>query len=231
MLADGILDRLIHSSPILRSASPKSPGGDNESASRRSKAAPVSSSSCVTLMACPLCGAQPDGQHHDATCDGNVNAVTQAAAAEIAKIRLLQSELQGTVTALTKEQVEVATERKSVEGEWRKYQKQIETALSPDFSEARKLHSALVEKRSNVQQAIALYKRIQGLKRRLDEPTPTVPPDKPAEKEDTPEVDQYIPKSVLGAFSKTVELILKEWHFPDATNVYFDEGKRGGHWR
>jgi TolA-binding protein len=177
-------------------------------------------------MACPLCGAQPEGQHHDAACDGNVTAVTQAAAAEIAKIRLLQSELQGTVAALTKEQVDVVKERKTVEGEWRKYQKQIETALSPDFSEARKQYAALVEKRSNVQQAIVVYKRIQGLKRRLDEPTPEAPTEKHVEKEDATEVNQYIPKSVLGAFSKTVEQILKEWHFPDATDVYFDEGKR-----
>src|SRR6202021_2540160 len=101
-------------------------------------------------MACPLCGAQPEGQNHDAACDGNVAAVTQAAAAEIAKIRLLQSELHATVTTLSKEQVEVITERKTVEGEWRGYQKQIESALSPDFAEARTEHSALVEKRSKV---------------------------------------------------------------------------------
>ena len=44
-------------------------------------------------MACPMCGAQPQNQDHNAACDGNVAAVTQAAAAEIAKIRLLQSEL------------------------------------------------------------------------------------------------------------------------------------------
>lgn len=55
-------------------------------------------------IACPLCGAQPEGQNHDAACDGNVAAVIQAAAAETAKIRLLQSELQATVTAMSKEQ-------------------------------------------------------------------------------------------------------------------------------
>ncbi len=54
-------------------------------------------------MPCPLCGALPEGQHHDAACDGNVAAVTQAAAAEIAKIKILQAELHDTVTALTVE--------------------------------------------------------------------------------------------------------------------------------
>lgn len=177
-------------------------------------------------MACPLCGAQPEGQHHDAACDGNVTAVTQAAAAEIAKIKLLQSELQSTVVALSKEQIEVVSSRKTLEGEWRQYQQQIETALSPNFAEARKKHTELIEKRSNVQQAIILYKRIGSLKRRLDDPTPTQPPDKPQEKEESADVEQYISKSVLREFSKTVEKILNEWHFPDATDVYFDEGKR-----
>jgi hypothetical protein len=177
-------------------------------------------------MACPLCGAQPEGQHHDAACDGNVTAVTQAAAAEIAKIRLLQSELQGTVVALTKEQTEVVNERKSVEGEWREFQQQIDTALSPDFSKARKKHSELIETRSSIQQALALYKRIRGLKRRLDEPTLVPPPKKLEEKEGPAAVEQYISKSVLRDFSKTVEKVLNEWHFPDATDVYFDEVQR-----
>jgi hypothetical protein len=52
---------------------------------------------------CPLCGAPAEGQRHDAACDGNIDAVTQAAAAEIAKIRLLQSELHETVNSLTAE--------------------------------------------------------------------------------------------------------------------------------
>jgi len=52
---------------------------------------------------CPLCGALPEGQRHDAACDGNVTAVTQAAAAEIAKIKLLQSELHETIRAITVE--------------------------------------------------------------------------------------------------------------------------------
>ena len=69
-------------------------------------------------MACPLCGAQPQNQDHNAACDGNVAAVTQAAAAEIAKIRLLQAELHSTVAALTKEHLEIIGERKTLAGVW-----------------------------------------------------------------------------------------------------------------
>ena len=46
-----------------------------------------------------VAGAAPEGQNHSAACDGNVAALAQAAAAEIAKIRTLQSELHGTVAA------------------------------------------------------------------------------------------------------------------------------------
>lgn len=177
-------------------------------------------------MTCPLCGAQPESQHHDAICDGNVDAVTKAAAAEIEKIKLLQSELQGTVAALSAEHVDVLRDRKTLQGEWQQYQRQIETALSPDFASARKRHAELVERRATVRQADALYKRINQLRRRLDEPSPAPVPETPKEPEATIEVNQYISKSVLRNFSKTVEKILNAWHFPDATDVYFDETSR-----
>ena len=177
-------------------------------------------------MACPLCGSAPEGQNHDAACDGNVAAVTQAAAAEIAKIRTLQAELHSTVDALTKERSEVISERKSLEGQWNQYQKQMETALSPDFAEVRKKRDALIERRSTVQQAIALNKRIKVLKRRLDEPAPP-PLEKPViEKPAASSVNQYISKTILRDFSNTVGQILGEWHFPGATDVYFDETVR-----
>ena len=143
-------------------------------------------------MACPLCGAQPQNQDHNAACDGNVAAVTQAAAAEIAKIRLLQAELHSTVAALTKEHVEIVGERKTLAGVWQQYQKQIDTALSPDFSAARKQYDALVEKRAKVRQADVVYKRIKALRRRLDEPTPAPPPKVSKEKEEPADIEQYI---------------------------------------
>ena len=177
-------------------------------------------------MACPLCGAQPQNQDHNAACDGNVAAVTQAAAAEIAKIRLLQAELHSTVAALTKEHIEIIGERKTLAEVWHEYQQQIDTALSPDFTAARKQHDILIERRANVRQADVLYKRIKALRRRLDEPAPAPLPKVSEEKEDPADIEQYISKSVLREFSKTVEKILSEWHFPDATDVYFDEKAR-----
>lgn len=177
-------------------------------------------------VACPLCGAAPEGQNHAAACDGNVAAVAQAAAAEIAKIRTLQAELHDTVEALTKEQSDVITERVNLESQWNQYQQQMETALSPHFAVLRKKRDALVERRLAVQQAIALNKRIKGLRRRLDEPAPPAPEKSVVHKASGSSVNQYISKSVLRDISTTVGNILGEWHFPGATDVYFDEAAR-----
>jgi uncharacterized coiled-coil DUF342 family protein len=173
-------------------------------------------------MPCPLCGAPPGSQRHEAACDGNVDAVIQAASAEIAKIKLLQSELHETVKSLSTENVEVVRGATGLRAELKDYQQQIDSALSPDFSEARERYTKLIERRAAVSQAINLQKRIKALQRRLDEPTKPVKPESIAE-ESSAGVDQYISKSVLRDFSMTVGEILQQWHFPGATDVYFDE--------
>jgi hypothetical protein len=173
---------------------------------------------------CPLCGALPEEQRHDSACDGNVAAVAQSAAAEITKIKLLQTELQDTVAALTKEHTGILAQRGTLEAQLREYQQQIDAALSPEFGKARNTYEELIEKRASIRQAVILHKKLQATRRRLDEPTE--PPEKPEIREASGDVEQYISKTVLRSFSKTVEKILQEWHFPDATDVYFDEVTR-----
>lgn len=174
-------------------------------------------------MPCPLCGAPPEGQRHDAACDGNVDAVTQASGAEIAKIKLLQSELHETVNSLTTENTGVVKQVAQLGVELKSYQQQIDNALSPDFAQAREQYTKLIEKRSQIVQAIALRSRIKTMQRRLDEPTKSVNKEEPVAEEKSPEVAQYISTSVLRDFSMTVGEILRQWHFPSATDVYFDD--------
>jgi hypothetical protein len=174
-------------------------------------------------MECPLCGAFPAGQRHDAACDGNVDAVTQAAAAEIAKIKLLQSELHETVGSLATEDRNVIQGVGTLRGELQDYQQEIDNALSPDFSSAREEYTKLIERRAAVIQVITLQKRIKSLQRRLDEPTKPAKSESIVVEETSSEVDQYISKSVLRDFSITMGEILQQWHFPGATDVYFDE--------
>jgi hypothetical protein len=172
---------------------------------------------------CPVCGASPENQRHDSVCDGNVAAVTQAASAEIAKIQLLQSELRETVTALSKENIGIKAECEILEVELRKFQQKIDAALSPEFAEARKTHAELIEKRAAVRTAAGVYRRVVDTRKKISQNA--IAPFKPELVEETP-VTQYMPKAALDAFAKLAEKLLQAWHFPNATNVYFDEAKR-----
>jgi hypothetical protein len=178
----------------------------------------------LTVNTCPLCGATSEHQKTDTDCDGNVSAVTQAAAAEIAKIKLLQKELHDTVSVLAKESAAIASERITMEKDLRRLQKNIDAALSPEFSQARKTYSDLIEKRSSVRNAIAAYKRVTDTQAKIAQ-NASYKPVKEVDEEVAP-VAQYLPKSTLDEFSGLVQSILQEWHFPNATNTYFDEGKR-----
>ena len=178
----------------------------------------------LTTNTCPLCGATSEHQKTDTDCDGNVPAVTQAAAAEIAKIRLLQKELNDTVFVLTKEDTSITDELAKLEKDLRRLQRNIDAAVSPEYSQTRKAYSDLIEQRSSVRNAIAIYKQVNDTKARISE-NGSRKPDKEADEEESP-VAQYLPKSTLGEFSDVVQSILQAWHFPNATNTYFDEGKR-----
>ena len=56
---------------------------------------------------CPLCGALPGDQHLASECEGNTEAIVQAADAEMVKIDRLRHELTDTITSLSTEQLEL----------------------------------------------------------------------------------------------------------------------------
>ena len=179
----------------------------------------------LTLNKCPLCGATSEHQKTDTECDGNVAAVTTAAAAEIAKIRLLQKELYDTVSTLAKEHSSNAIERAALEKDLRQLQKNIDAALSPEFTQARKTYSDLIEQRSSVRTALSLYKRVTETKERISTNGSSHKAAKEVAEEQST-VAQYIPKSTLDEFSAIVQSILEAWHFPNPSPTYFDEVKR-----
>jgi hypothetical protein len=131
--------------------------------------------------------------------------------------------LHETVNSLSTENGSVVKDVAQLAIELKGYQQQIDNALSPDFAQARVQYTTLIEKRSQIVQAIALRNRIKAMQRRLDEPTKAVRKEEPVVEEKSPEVAQYLSKSVQRDFSMTVGEILQQWHFPSATDVYFDE--------
>lgn len=178
----------------------------------------------MPASSCPLCGASPDNQRHDSICDGNVAAVTQAASAEIAKIELLQRELHDTIAALSKENIAIVSERKTRESELRKLQEKIDAALSPEFTNARKRYAELIEGRAALRMATGVYKRVLDTRKALDAHKQKDTSSELPEEHAT--IQQYLPKSVLDDFAGLVQSLLKAWHFPNASNSYWDDTTR-----
>lgn len=175
----------------------------------------------VDQAACPLCGATPDAQHIAEDCDGDVDAIVNAASAEIAKIDQLLIELQQTVVDLQKEtnsNTIALTEKQKL---FQEADSEIRASISPLVVEARAQFSLVVEKRAEVQSAIDMFDRLEKLEKRrqalIDE-----------DQSDTPEsqsIEAGLPDAAAHALSMTVERILRAWHFPGNCRVHFDKEK------
>ena len=120
----------------------------------------------VKQAPCPLCGASPDAQHLDGDCDGDVEAIVQAASAEIAKIKTLNSELLSTVSELRDERGVLSSHLADKVQEYVALDVKIRETVSPQVGDARATFSSLVEERANVQKAIHLYDRLSKLEER-----------------------------------------------------------------
>ena len=176
----------------------------------------------VAQAACPLCGANPDHQHVAEECEGDVNAIVNAASAEIAKISQLLLELQQTVTDLHRETEGITTSWSKKHALFQEADAEIRSSISPLVVEARSQFSEIVEKRAEVQAAIDMFDRLEKLQERrqalIEE-----------DQADTPEssaIESGLPEASAHALSMTIARILRAWHFPGDCHVHFDKQKR-----
>lgn len=172
----------------------------------------------VESVPCPLCGASPEAQQHDAACAGDVGAVVQAASAEIEKIARLKGELQATVSDLESEAVSQEQQLSNKNEEYVDINTQIQETVAPTVNEERASFSELIEKRAGVQIGLDLYARVAKLEeRRLsfveDE----------GEEGSSGTIASGLPDSVAHAFSLRVSKLLKAWDFPGDCLVHFDK--------
>jgi hypothetical protein len=170
---------------------------------------------------CPLCGADPEHHRADEACDGDVAAVVAAARSEIAKIELLKLELGETQKELKQEAVSFDRRLPKVEEELREIAERVEKVISPGLARMRGGYTELVDKRSEVRQAEALYQSLQDMERRrgtlsngaLEQQVQSV-------------ANGDVPSETSYKFALTVERILHAWHFPNAERVSFDAKSR-----
>ncbi len=167
---------------------------------------------------CPLCGALSEAQRHDAACDGDVDAIVQAASAEIEKIKRLRDELHGTVADLKSEAISQEQELSNKNQEYENVNSQIQETIAPTVSEERASFSELVEKRAEVQKGLDLYARVVKLEERR----------KSLEQDEGEEglsgtIVSGLPDSVAHDFSLRVSKLLKAWDFPGDCLVHYDK--------
>ena len=172
----------------------------------------------VETVRCPLCGAAPDAQQHEEACDGDVEAIVEAATAEVAKIERLREELRDTVAELRHETASHEESLLSKNEDFERLNTEIQKTVSPSVAEERASFSELVEKRASVQRAIDVFCRAESLeKRRGDLET------KDEDDEPRGSIVTGLPDSVAHEFSLKVSSLLKDWDFPGECLVHFDK--------
>lgn len=168
---------------------------------------------------CPLCGTPADQQHQDSDCDGNLSAVVAAASAEIGKIVRLTRELEHTVSDLEGERVELTGSVEEFDNQFRSADQRIKEVSAPSIGDQRMVFSTLVEQKEKIREQLKLFDRLKELEKVKAAPTEeSSQPEAGTDKTST-----TLPKSTLRSFSKRVSELLKAWHFPSETDVYFDE--------
>ena len=171
---------------------------------------------------CPLCGALPGDQHLDSECEGNTEAVVQAADAEIVKIDHLRHELADTATSLTTERRELQESLAHCVNEYKASEREFKEIASPAVSTERASYNELVSERAEVRFSLEKIDRLKRLVVQRAELDPGQ-----AEADGGPSATKtQVSKNVLDEFSQTIEGILQEWHFPNADRVFFADDKR-----
>ena len=167
---------------------------------------------------CPLCGAHPEKQHIEESCDINIESIIDASVAEIHKIKRLIHELDTTAQDLEIEKQNVINNIDREENIYQDLEINIQQISGPNVEEAQLSFSCLIEKRYTLENALDLFTRYEKLEswrsKLLQESDSGV---------NGTNVEINISKNTINSFSLKVALILKAWGFPGDGNVYYDE--------
>lgn len=172
----------------------------------------------VEQAVCPLCGASPENQHVDDGCDGDVEAIVEAASAEIGKIERLNAELSQTVSDLRQERSDLTHLLQQKNEEYKTLDDHIREIISPDVTGVRATFSSLIEERASVQKLTDLHERVVKLQERKQMLLETE--DQPGERQ---KIVTGIPEAASHALSLRIEAILRAWNFPGDCHVHFDK--------
>lgn len=168
---------------------------------------------------CPLCGASPESQHGTEECDGDVESIVVAAAAEMEKIKRLASDLDSTVTSLHGESARLSEALTEIGNKFNGIDGEIKNAIAPELSDVQSDYAEFVDTRSKVVSHLSVFSRLNKLREQREE----LFGDENEAEIGNQKIAARLSTQVLHDFSKTVERILEAWDFPDTGSVYFDE--------
>ncbi|WP_442838830.1 hypothetical protein [Acinetobacter baumannii] len=171
----------------------------------------------LDIVPCPICGATPEAQHTNDSCNSDIEKTIDSAIAEIRKINQLLKELDDTVQDLHIEEARLTNLLQKIETKYDELDQAIQQVIVPQVSSFRSSFSELIVKRSNIRKIIELFERRDRLEERkqlLLESTKEV---------EKSEVKTGIPESIAHELSLKVSTILKAWNFPGECHVFFDQ--------
>ena len=171
---------------------------------------------------CPLCGALPGDQHLDSECEGNTEAVVEAADAELDKIDRLRRELSDTLDSLWNEHEQLENSLMQFKSDYQACEQELSNIAAPALSAERESYDRLVSERAEVRLVLEKINRLN----RLTDQRAEIEDEHSETASGTSQTRTQISKNILDEFAKTIESILQEWHFPNAERVFFDESKR-----
>lgn len=171
---------------------------------------------------CPLCGALPGDQHLEVECEGNTEAVVQAADAEMVKINRLRNELMDTITSLTSEQQQLVESLSQFENDYKAYERELNDIAKPAVSTERISYNQLVTDRAKIMLLLDKVNRLKNLVVQRD----NLNGKQPEITSDSSSSRTQVSNNVLDEFAKMIEDILQDWHFPNSERVFFDQSKR-----
>jgi hypothetical protein len=126
------------------------------------------------------------------------------------------------VDSLEREREAVNNSLAHFQDEYNACEKELSDIATPAVASERASYNQLVSKRAEVRITLDKIERFK----RLIEQRAELEGEQPETPDSTTTTRTQVSKSILDDFSKTIERRLEEWHFPNATRLFFDESKR-----
>lgn len=167
---------------------------------------------------CPVCGAL--SEYHDHSHGGartTPSDVSQACLAEAAKTLKLVQDLKTTRDATAAEVALLTEMRDKHQAEFNAVSVELRAVLEQQVDVAAKNLDDLRARAESCRRSIELLERVQELEELLSEAN------KPKKKGKSKVASAAVSTAQADPFSKEVEILLREWHFPSLDRVSFSE--------